>query len=619
MIRIALFFCLLSTAGLSQDLLPIPVNHRMAFAKHTRDNSGLPGAAYWQNSADYLIKIIFDPTTRLLSGKVLITYFNNSPDTLKNIQFKLYPNLYQAGAIRMMPINREDVTDGVNIKSLSIDAKVVQPKSMVIRGTNMNIRDCIILPGTTATVSIDYSYTLNQNSFIRTGQIDDGSYFIAYFFPRIAVYDDIDGWDTYPYTGREEFYNDYGNFTCEITIPNHYMVWSTGDLVNAKEVLTDKILERLDSAVHQNAVVNIVSESDLNTKNILHNQKQNTWIFKANDISDMAFAVSDHFIWKSTSVVVDSATQRRTRVDVVYNPSHQKFGNVVGYAQRTLGFMSHRFPKYPFPYSHMTVVEGLDAMEYPMMVNCIPFEDDAQAVELTAHEIFHTLFPFYVGLNETKNSFIDEGLATLSEFTLHPWIAPSIPMNYDISPVNETAGADYDVPVVTLTPQLTGKARYANKDLKPALGFHYVKEMIGEKKFSNALRFFISTWRGKHPQPYDFFNCMNKGSGINLNWFWNDWFYNKIAPDLAITKVSKEGRYDLIEIHKAGPGMVPIHLSIGYADGSNESRSLDISCWSKGNNFVSIKGQKNKSIVRIELGDEFDADIDKSNNSWQKQ
>ena len=619
MVRTAiLFLCLWSISSFSQDLLPIPVNHKAAFAKHTRDESGLPGKVYWQNSGDYEIKIAFDPSTRLLTGSVLIRYINNSPDTLKKIQFKLYPNLFQAGAVKTMPINSKDLSDGVSIKRISINAGTVDADRIVTRGTNMYVRDCTILPGAVTEVDIDYSYTLNQGSFIRTGQIDAGSFFIAYFFPRIAVYDDIEGWDEYPYTGREEFYYDYGDFECQITVPGDYLVWSTGDLVNAEEVLNREIIDRIDSASNHNVVINVVSDADLQTKSVSRNKEKNTWIFRANDISDMAFAVSDHFIWKSTSVVVDSLTNRRTRVDAVYNPLHKKFDPVIDYAQKTVALMSHYFPKFAFPYSHLTIVEGLDAMEYPMMVNCLPFEDNSQAVEITAHEIFHTFFPFYVGLNETKYSFIDEGLATLSEFTLHKSIAPSVPMRYDISHVNATAGADFDVPIITLTPQLTGKARYSNKDLKPALGFHYVREMIGEEKFSLALRYFITAWQGKHPQPYDFFNCINKGADVDLNWFWRDWFYNKIAPDLAISKVKTKGAHDVIEIRKVGAGMVPVHLFIIYSDGSTETRSSDISCWSKGNEFVIFKGKQNKSISQVTLGNELDADIDKSNNRWQK-
>lgn len=618
MIRTLLFVLLACLECYSQAPLAIPSNHQAAFARQTRDHSGLPGKAYWQNSGDYQIKITFDPSTRLLAGVVRISYHNNSPDTLKDLHFKLYPNLYQSGALRAMPIDPNDVSEGVSIKSLSINTQAVGANRMVTRGTNMIVRGCHVPPGATTDVVVDYSYTLNKGSFIRTGQVSEGTYFIAYFFPRIAVYDDIDGWDNYPYTGREEFYYDYGDFSCEITVPADYFVWSTGELVNDNDVLNDTMRSRLTLASDQSIIIDILSETELKANHASLNHQSKAWIFRATNISDMAFAVSNRYSWKSTSVVVDSSTHRRTRVDVVYDPAHKKFEPVLDYAQKTVALMSHHFPKFPFPYSHITIVEGLDAMEYPMMVNIIPFDHDSEAVELTAHEIFHTLFPFYAGLNETKFSFIDEGLATLAEFTLHESIAPSIPMNYDISAVNETAGADYDVPIITLTPQLTGKARFSNKDLKPALGFHYVREMLGPEKFNAGLRSFLETWKGKHPQPYDFFNCINRGAGVNLNWFWRDWFYNKVAPDLAISKVTRMGSLDIIEVRKIGSGMVPVHLSIQYTDGTRESRVLDISCWSKGNAFVTITGRKNKHIQRLELGGPFDVDIDKSNNSWRR-
>jgi hypothetical protein len=613
------FFCfLLATACFSQGVLPIPVNHQRAFARKSRDLNGLPGKNYWQNSGDYQIKVAFDPSSRILTGHVSIRYFNNSPDTLKKIQFKLYPNLYQAGAVRTMPINRKDLSNGVTIKGVSIGGEPVNLNRLVTRGTNMHVRDCMILPGDTADVDVAYAYTLNQGSFIRTGQIDPGSFFIAYFFPRIAVYDDIDGWNEYPYTGREEFYNDYGNFTCEITVPADYVVWSTGDLVNASDVLTERILARIDSATRYDNVVDVIADADIAAKGITKNKDKHTWIFQADHVPDIAFAISNHFVWKSTSVLVDSLTRRRTRVDAVYDPLHKKFEPILDHARRTVFIMSHQFPRFPFPYPHQTMVEGLDAMEYPMMVNYRLTDDEVQSAELTAHEIFHALFPFYVGFNETKYSFMDEGLATLSEFTLHHSIIPALPLRYDIGPVNETAGSDFDVPIITLTPQLTGKARYSNKDLKPALGFHYVKEMLGDEKFSAALRYVITHWEGKHPQPYDFFNCMNQGAGVNLNWFWKDWFYNKVAPDLAISKVVRKGSQDMIEIRKVGMGMVPIHLTLYYSDGTTETRSSDIRCWSKGNDFVVFKGKQNKIIQQIKLGNKFDVDIDKSNNFWRK-
>ncbi|WP_276371922.1 M1 family metallopeptidase [Chryseolinea sp. H1M3-3] len=600
----------------AQTQLPIATNFKNSYLTHVRAMNGLPGKNYWQNRANYSIRVRFSPDTRQVSGHVDIEYLNDSPDTLSKIIFKLYPNLYKTESVRTKPISKEDLGNGVEIDSIFINGRFVNSSAISIRGTNMTLGGVTVLPQTKTSIKVKYSYILNQGSFIRTGQVDDGAFVVAYFFPRVTVYDDIDGWNEYPYTGFDEFYNDYGNFHVEITVPGDYQVWCTGNLANANDVLNEKYVQLIQTASNSERIVDVITKDDISSKDICRKGKHHTWIFDAANVQDVAFMTSNHYIWKSSSVLVDSVANKRVRVDAVYNPDHVQYDSVIKYARGTVSSMSYIFPKIPFPYPHITIFEGLDAMEYPMMVNNLPFEDPQQIVEFTAHEVFHTLFPFYVGTNETKYSFLDEGLATLSEFTLHPIIAPEVPMHYDISDVNQTAGTDYDNPVVTLTPQLHRKSRFSNKDLKPALGFHYVKEMLGDEKFSEALRFFIDNWKGKHPSPYDFFNCLNTGSRTDLNWFWNDWFFSKISPDLAIKSVSKKRHNYIITIQKIGIGMVPIHLTIFFEDGTQQSYKNDISCWSKGNDVYTIKMRSNGSIKKIALGNDFDVDIDKSNNVW---
>ena len=220
------------------------MNIRAAIDKGTRTASGQPGGRYWQNGADYSIQVRFDPLTRLVSGRENIVYSNNSPDTLRQLLFKLYPNLYKKGAMRMMPLKPEDVTDGVTISNLSIDG--VGVNAGAARGTDMGVRVAAAGPGKSLHVSLDFSYTLNKTSHVRTGQVDSGSLFVAYFFPRIAVYDDIDGWNRNPYLGSQEFYNDFCNFNVEVTVPGDYAVWGTGDLVNRHEVLSDVCNQRIE-------------------------------------------------------------------------------------------------------------------------------------------------------------------------------------------------------------------------------------------------------------------------------------------------------------------------------------------------------------------------------------
>ncbi|WP_229216926.1 M1 family metallopeptidase [Dyadobacter luteus] len=588
---------------------------KRVYLKQTRNKNGTPGKNYWQNHADHKIKITFDPVTRAVNGSVQINYTNNSPDTLSRILLNIFPNLYQKQALRKMAVNSSDLGDGLNISEFLIDGKKIDSTNLVTRATLMTVRKVTIHPGQTIKVNIDYAYTLNKGSFIRTGQVEEGAFFLAYFFPRIAVYDDVDGWSEYPYTGHDEFYNDYGSYDVDITVPGDYQVWATGDLTNIDQVYSPQFVERIRQAEKQDEVKNIITETDITTGGItLNSGGLNTWKFHADHVTDFAFSISNHYIWKAASVLVDPKTGRRTRVDAVYNPRHDAYLPVIDYAVRTVKAISYQFPAIPFPYSHQTIFDGLDAMEYPMMVNNLPFEDRQESAQLTTHEIFHALFPFLVGTNETKHAFMDEGWATLSEFLLYPFVDPNGKLDYDISDINKSAGTAWDVPIMTPTPQLYGKARYANKDLKPALAYLYLMQMLGKDVFIKAMQHYIFTWQGKHPTPYDFFYSMNSFTGLNLDWFWNNWFFSKGIPDLAIGSVKKSGDQYKVVIENLGSELVPIHLTVFYQDGSKELISKHIGCWALGNKTVTIVVKTKKKIKELVLGTEFDVDSEKENN-----
>ncbi|HVV70004.1 MAG TPA: peptidase, partial [Verrucomicrobiae bacterium] len=235
-LAIILWLTLAIARSSAQRTLPLATNLTHCYQKVTRDPRGLPGKAYWQNRADYDLSVDFDPASRLLTGTVGIDYTNNSPDTLKRLLFKLYPNLYQAQAMRSVVVAPEDLGKGMSISAIRIGGSILDSTHRRIKGTNMNLTGVTVLPHTKVHLDLAYSYTLNKGSFIRTGQIDTGSFFIAYFFPRIAVYDDLDGWNEYPYTGQYEFYNDYGDFRLAITLPASYLAWATGDLENADSI-----------------------------------------------------------------------------------------------------------------------------------------------------------------------------------------------------------------------------------------------------------------------------------------------------------------------------------------------------------------------------------------------
>jgi hypothetical protein len=605
-----------STTTFAQQTLPIAVNLQNTYTKGTRTATGAPGKNYWQNTADYKIKVNFDPKTRLVSGTVGIDYFNNSPDTLKRVQFKLYPNLYKKGAVRQMQVSADDLTDGVHISSLSIDNKTQDSAKRRINGTNMTLRVSPIAPKQKVRFDISYAYTLNKGSHIRTGQVDTGAFFIAYFFPRVAVYDDIDGWNDYPYVGAQEFYNDFCHFSAEITVPGNYKVWATGDLKNATDVYDNRIVKRIADAGVSDKVTDIITEDDVKAGNITKNNPTNTWKFEADSVTDFVFATSNHYLWKASSLVVDPKTGRRTRVDAVFNEKHKDYYAVVNYARKTVEVMSYKFPKWPYPYQHETVFDGLDQMEYPMMVNDNPLEDKADAIELTDHEIFHTMFPFYMGINETKYGWMDEGWATIGEWLVSPEIDPSIVDPYGVSAVEQSAGHEVDVPVMTLTPMLTGAASFTDSYPKPGLGYLYVKDMLGDELFTKALHYYIAQWHGKHPMPYDFFNCMNTGSGINLNWFWKAWFFDNGVTDLAIGKVTNAGLKYSVNIAKVGSKPIPVNLTVYYADGTTELVHKSIAVWATGNKTTGVNFTAKKAVKKLVLGTTYDPDSNKKDNVW---
>ncbi|GAA4355350.1 M1 family metallopeptidase [Hymenobacter saemangeumensis] len=609
---------LLSGAALAQPALPVPRDIQAAFAKGTRSETGQPGPSYWQNTADYDLTVSFDPKTRLVAGTVRILYQNNSPDSLTHLWFKLYPNLYKKGVPRATTFKSEDIGDGVKIEQMTFNGKQVGSSKLQAEGTNLSVRLYKKLgKGQQVRVEVQYSYTLNKGSHQRTGEVEPNAHFIAYFFPRIAVYDDIDGWNKHPYLGSQEFYNDFCNFKAAITVPKDFVVWATGDLLNAEEVLTKKYAQRLREAEQKDAVAFIITPDDLKAGSITAPNTTNTWRFEAKNVTDFVFATTDHYVWQSSSLVVDPATQRRTRVDAVYNPKHKDYEEVIHFARKTVEAMSYTFPKWPFPYAHETVFDGLDQMEYPMMVNDNPTHSREDAITLTDHEVFHTMFPFYMGINETKYGWMDEGWATIGEWIISSIIDPKIKDDYGVRPYAQNAGTELDLPIVTLTTQQSGTTMFLNSYPKPGLGYLFVKDLLGDELFTQALHTYIRRWNGKHPQPTDFFYSMNAGAGRNLNWFWQRWFYEGGYPDLAIGSVSKmKGGYDIVVLAK-GSKPVPVDLTITYADNSSETLHRSIAVWESGATSVTVPLASGKSIKQVTLGSTLVPDSFPADNVWQ--
>ena len=598
----------------AQTPLPVEVVFQNTYQKGTRSLTGAPGKNYWQNTSKYLIKVDFNPVNRVLKGNVEISYTNNSPDVLTEIWFKLYPNIYKKGTPRKAKFAEADLGEGVTIEKLSTNGKTLT--GYKIDGTNMTVNVPAVAPGKTINFSISYHYILNKGSHLRTGQVDEGSHFVAYFFPRIAVYDDVDGWNKYPYTGAEEFYNDFDQFNAEVTVPEGYAVWATGDLKNPTEVFQKGVVAKLLAAEKSDTVINVITEQDLLAKKVTQAKAFNTFKFEAKHVTDFVFALSDHYLWKSSSLVVDPETKRRTRVDAVFNPKHKDYYEVIDFARKTVESMSYTFPKWPFPYNHETIFDGLDQMEYPMMVNDNPVDNRMDAITLTDHEIFHTMFPFYMGTNETKYGWMDEGWATIGEWLISSMIDSTLVDEYGIQPTASSSGGKDDTPIMTLTTDLKGSGLFTNSYPKPGLGYLFVKDYLGDALFTKALHHYIKNWNGKHPMPYDFFNSMNEGSGKNLNWFWKPWFFEGGVVDLAIKSVDKTADGYTITIENKGIKPLPIDLTLSFKDGANEKNHSSIGVWENGNKQVNVTITTNKELTKVVMGSVRVPDKVKSNNSF---
>ncbi|MFI5453217.1 M1 family metallopeptidase [Pedobacter sp. UC225_61] len=614
--KIKLFSILLLVSLYAKAQLPVEQVFKQAYQKGTRDVSGAPGAKYWQNTANYNLKIDFNPETRVLKGTVEIQYTNNSPDVLEEIWFKLYPNLYKKGVTRKSKLNERDLGEGVKITNIFLNNLPKDTSTLVIDGTNMHTKVPALASGKTMNFKIEYSYILNKGSHQRTGQVDDGAHFLAYFFPRIAVYDDVDGWNKIPYSGAEEFYNDFCNFKAAITVPINYAVWATGDLSNGAEVFSKNVYKKYQLANKSDETVDVIDSSELAQNKVTAQKPFNTFKFEAKNVVDFAFATSNHYLWKSNSLVVDPKTGRRTRVDAVFNQKHKDYYEVIDFARKTVHAMSYVFPKWPFPYSHETVFDGLDQMEYPMMVNDNPTQNKFDAITLTDHEIFHTMFPFYMGINETKYGWMDEGWATIGEWLISPMIDSTIVDDYGVGPTGSSSGTKDDSPIVTLTTELKGSGSFTNSYPKPGFGYLFVKDYLGDELFTKALHNYITQWNGKHPMPYDFFYSMNTGAGKNMDWFWKRWFFEEGVTDMAIKSITKtDVGYD-IEIENKSNKPLPVDLTITYSDNSTEKIHHTIGVWEKENKTFISPVKTNKQISKVVMKSDHVPDKNRSDNTF---
>ncbi|MEP6948603.1 MAG: M1 family metallopeptidase [Ginsengibacter sp.] len=623
-IRVSIFIAvfLLYTFPLFPQQLFTSTQVKNAYSHGTRSASGKPGKNYWQNKGDYNLNVTFDPSSDLLQGDEVITYYNNSPDTLKKLLIRLYPDLYKKGVARLSPINEKDLNNGVSIDSFVIGNEIISNFSDSQKAFHKNILITIkpkeyVLPHSKIRLSMKWHYTVNTGSPVRTGRVDKGSYFIAYFFPRVAVYDDIDGWDDWSYNGTQEFYNDFGNFNVDISVPKNYVVWATGDRVNPAENFSGEVIKKMETASTSDNIIHVIDPTDYLKNGVFSPGTTGTWKFVASGVTDFAFAISDHYLWDVSSVLVDSSSGRRTLAEAAYNAIHKDYFDVASQAHQSVFYMSHYYPKVPFPFDHITVFDGTDQMEYPMMANDNPTETHKDAVQLTTHEIFHSYFPFYMGINETQYAWMDEGWATIGESVISPLMGePEDEGIFSKTRYESVSGTDKDVPLITSTKLYSDEAYLSNSYGKGGVCYYVLQDLLGDELYFKSLHQYMDDWHGKHPVPYDFFYSLNKASGKSLDWFWDKWFFGWSYPDLSIKKVEGSGTGTKITIENKGGLPLPVYFTI-FSRGKKSILKFTAEVWKEGQKEMTFSTSNSfPEISKIILGNEFIPDKFKKDNTW---
>ena len=621
-LRVSVLLLFIYEISFSQsNSLFLPINFQQAYKKATRSYGGKPGANYWQNKSEYKIKAELEPAERKLTGEETVEYYNNSPDTLKQIILRLYPDLYRKGNLRDFEINPDVITNGMEIKTLNVGGEDVDVNldDGKIRREITNLFVPLkkpLAPKSKIELKVNWDFTIPNKSQIRMGAYDSTSFFVAYWYPQVAVYDDIDGWDELNYTGRTEMYNDFNNYKVEITVPKGFLLWSTGVLQNPEEVYSKNIFDKREKALQSDAIVNIVDKKDYASGPVTADKEKLTYKINAEYVSDFAFATSDHYLWDASSLVVDKETGRRTFISAAYNKNTDDFSTVAEVARKSIESFSTHLPGVPYPYPAMTVFNGQGGMEFPMMCNNSAVKELWGTVHLTSHEICHTYFPFYMGINERKYAWMDEGWATMLPFDFQTENAPGYdPRTRNAQGYSEFAGRDADIPLMVLSYDLRDASYRTASYRRPGAAYQFLRQFLGDEVFTKALHEYMKRWNGKHPTPYDFFFTFDNVTGEDLSWYWKPWFFEMKYPDLAIVNIKQENGKAECTIDNIGGMPVPVILKAYFDDGTNETvYNQSAKIWKDGSKELKADFTTNKKVTKIELGTTQIPDVDNSNN-----
>ncbi|MBS1600289.1 MAG: M1 family metallopeptidase [Bacteroidetes bacterium] len=608
-----------------------------AYGDDIRSASGKPGPKYWQNSPDYKIDVSLDDQKHEVSGSVIITYKNNSPEKLSFVWLQLDQNIYKANSIGNATTaptggryaNRNDFDGGFDIKSVKIINDGKEEKAdYLINDTRMKIMlpEAIKANGDSAKFKIEYSFKIPEYGTDRLGRLYSQHgwiYAIGQWYPRMCVFDNVVGWNTLPYIGAGEFYLEYGNFDFYITTSAKEIVGASGELQNPADVLTSEQIKRLKLAAESDKTIVIRSVKEVTEKSSRPAKEKITWHFKCKNARDVAWTASSSFVWDAARINLPG--EKKALAMSLYPMEVALDSGWKRGTEFTKGCIEHYSQQwYPYPYPvAVNVATNVSGMEYPGIVFCGALDERKSLWDVTSHEFGHTWFPMIVGSNEREYPWMDEGFNTFINGVANKYFNKG---EFDNVVVNRhNIGRIYEEPtesVMTIADVTSVPRIGTNLYSKPGMGLDLLREeILGEERFDGALRYYINNWAYKHPTPWDFFHAIENYSGENLNWFWRGWFFNNWKLDQALKSIDyaegdpKNGSYITIENLEKLP--MPVTIEIKEENGKVARVKLPVEIWQHGNSWRFFYNSTSKIQTATLDPDHHLPDINEGNNVWK--
>jgi Peptidase family M1 domain len=585
-----------------------------------RSASGEPGPDYWQQRADYSIATSLDTATQVVSGTVTIRYTNNSPDTLRFVWLQLDQNLYRAGSkgSSLFPADSRwgvrGFQGGYDLRDVQVNGR---PATIRVDDTmgRIDLDQPIAPRGGRGTITMRYSFRVPEHGSDRMAH-EGTLYEIAQWYPRMAVYDDIRGWNTDPYFGQGEFYLEYGDIDFDVTVPAGYTVAASGVLQNPAAVLTAAQRERLARAATSSSVVPVITNDEARATPAAGTR---TWRFAAKNVRDVAWAAAPDF--RCDAVNADGVLAQSYYQVAKAGTAWEQAAEQTAWTIRNY---SDLFFRYPYPQA-TSVAGPVGGMEYPMFVMVHygqPLTDPKSIFGTLNHEHGHEWFPMIVGSNERRYAWMDEGFNTyINAFALERRTAGTNQFPFYLGNWRAAVENGTQAPLMTPPDRIDARALGAIGYRKPAAVLLALRDnVVGRETFDRAFREYIRRWAFKHPSPGDFFRTIENVSGMDLGWYWRAFFYSTELLDIAIDNVlmrQQEGQnYAVVSLRRVSSAPFPVRMRLRFEDGTTQDVAIPVEVWARSDRYEAVIGVTGRVVGARLWPDGVVPDWNAANDSW---